>query len=83
MSVNDILSILMFVSFIGLLLTGFPVAWVLGGLSILFTAIAIVMDVDLGFAIGVDWDYASLSVNRIWDLMKNWVLVALPMFIFM
>ena len=83
MSINDVLSLLMFVSFIGLILTGFPVAWVLGGLSIVFTAIAIVMDVDLGFAIGVDWNYASLSVNRIWDVMKNWVLVALPMFIFM
>lgn len=83
MSINDALSLLMFVSFIGLILTGFPVAWVLGGLSIVFTAIAIVMDVDLGFAIGVDWNYASLSVNRIWDVMKNWVLVALPMFIFM
>lgn len=83
MNVNDVLSTLMFVSFIGLILTGFPVAWVLGGLSILFTAIAIVMDVDLGFALGVDWAYASLSVNRIWDVMRNWVLVALPMFIFM
>ena len=73
----------MFVSFIGLILTGFPVAWVLGGLSILFTAIAIVLDIDLGFAIAVDWAYTSLSVNRVWDVMKNWVLVALPMFIFM
>ena len=59
MSINDILSILMFASFIGLIMTGFPVAWVLGGLSIVFTAIAIVMDIDLGFAIGVDWSYAS------------------------
>ena len=64
-------------------MTGFPVAWVLGGLSVLFTAIAIVMDVDLGFALGVDWAYASLSVNRIWDVMKNWVFVALPLFVFM
>jgi tripartite ATP-independent transporter DctM subunit len=83
MSINDLLSVLMFISFIGLILTGFPVAWVLGGLSIIFTAIAIVLDVDLGFAIGVDWAYTSLSVNRIWDVMKNWVLVALPLFIFM
>jgi len=79
MSVNDVLSILMFVSFIGLILTGFPVAWVLGGLSIIFTAVAIVLDIDLGFAIGVDWSYTSLTVNRIWDVMRNWVLVALPM----
>jgi tripartite ATP-independent transporter DctM subunit len=82
-SVNDLLSILMFVSFIGLILTGFPVAWVLGGLSIAFTAIALVVDVDLGFTLGVDWAYTSLSVNRTWDVMRNWVLVALPMFIFM
>jgi len=83
MSINDLLSILMFVSFIGLILTGFPVAWVLGGLSIVFTVFAIVLDIDLGFTTGVDWAYTSLSVNRLWDVMKNWVLVALPMFIFM
>ena len=83
MSINDLLAALMFFAFIGLIFTGFPVAWVLGGLSILFTAIAIVLDVDLGFTIGVDWAYASLSVNRIWDVMNNWVLVALPLFIFM
>ncbi len=83
MWINNLLSILMFVSFIGLILTGFPVAWVLGGLSVVFTAIAIVLDIDLGFAIGVDWAYTSLSVNRVWAVMKNWVLVALPLFIFM
>ena len=83
MSINDYLALFMFVSFIGLILTGFPVAWVLGGLSVLFTAIAIVLEIDLGFFINVDWAYASLTVNRIWDVMKNWVLVALPMFIFM
>lgn len=83
MSINDVLSILMFLSFIGLILTGFPVAWILGGLSVLFTVIAIVLDIDLGFAIGVDWAYTSLSVNRVWDVMNNWVLVALPLFIFM
>ena len=83
MSVNDILSLSMFAAFIGLIMTGFPVAWVLGGLSVVFTMVAIILDIDLGFAIGVDWAYTSLTVNRIWDVMKNWVLVALPMFIFM
>ena len=83
MWINNLLSILMFVSFIGLILTGFPVAWVLGGLAVLFTAIAIVLEIDLGLATGVDWAYTSISVNRVWDVMKNWVLVALPLFIFM
>jgi len=83
MEFNEILCVLMFVSFIGLLFTGFPVAWVLGGLAVLFTAIAIVLEIDLGLATGVDWAYTSISVNRVWDVMKNWVLVALPLFIFM
>ncbi len=83
MLVNDYLSLLMFVSFIALIMTGFPVAWVLGGLAVLFTAIAIVIEADFGFPLDVDWAYASLSVDRIWDVMNNWVLVALPMFIFM
>ena len=83
MTIKDILSILMFVAFITLIFTGFPVAWVLGGLAVLFTAIAIVLEVDLGFVLGVDWAYTSLAVDRIWDGMNNWVLVALPMFIYM
>jgi tripartite ATP-independent transporter DctM subunit len=73
----------MFASFVLLIFTGYPVAWVLGGLAVFFTAIAVIAEVDFGVATGADWAYASLSVDRIWDLMNNWVLVALPMFIFM
>ncbi|MEM9302639.1 MAG: TRAP transporter large permease subunit, partial [Pseudomonadota bacterium] len=83
MSVNDVLSVLMFVAFIGLIMTGFPVAWVLGGLAVLFTALAIILEVDLGFVIGVDWSYTSLAIDRLWGTMSNWVLVALPLFVFM
>jgi tripartite ATP-independent transporter DctM subunit len=50
---------------------------------VVFTALAIVLEVDLGIPLGVDWPYASLSVDRIWNLMDNWVLVALPLFVFM
>ena len=80
---NEILALLMFLSFIALVFTGFPVAWILGGLSVLFTAFAIVLDVDFNVAIGVDWNYTSITVDRIWNVMENWVMVALPMFIFM
>ncbi len=83
MPVNEILAVLMFVSFIGLVFTGFPVAWILGGLSVLFTALAIVLEVDLGLRTGLDWHYTSISVDRIWNVMENWVMVALPMFILM
>ncbi len=83
MAGNEILAILMFVSFIGLVFTGFPVAWILGGLSVIFTAIAIVLEVDFQVPTGMDWNYASITVDRIWNVMENWVMVALPMFIFM
>ena len=51
--------------------------------SILFTMLAIIMEVDFAITIGVDWAYTSITVDRIWNVMENWVMVALPMFIFM
>lgn len=83
MTGSEILALAMFASFITLILTGFPVAWVLGGLAVLFTALAIVLEIDLGIATGVDWNYSSIAIERIWNVMGNWVMVALPMFIFM
>ena len=83
MTVREWLAVAMFVAFILGILSGFPVAWVLGGVAVLFTAIAIIVETDLGFYTGVDWSYASLVVDRIWNLMDNWVMVALPMFICM
>ena len=83
MAPNEILALLMFASFILLVFSGYPVAWILGGLSVIFTALAIVLDADFGIPIGMDWDYTSLAVDRIWNVMENWVMVALPMFIYM
>ena len=83
MAPNEILALLMFFSFIALVFTGFPVAWILGGLSVLFTALAIVLNVDFNMVATIDWAYTSLIVDRSWNVMENWVMVALPMFIFM
>ena len=83
MSAGDVLSVLMFMAFIGLIFSGFPVAWVLGGLAVVFTALGIIAQVDMGLPVFVSWDYSTLVVDRIWDIMNNWVLVALPMFVFM
>jgi tripartite ATP-independent transporter DctM subunit len=77
------MAVAMFASFMALIFSGFPVAWVLGGLAVAFTAFAIIAEHDFGILSGVDWSYASLVVDRSWDVMNNWVLVALPMFIFM
>ena len=83
MSPNEILALLMFFGFIVSVFTGYPIAWLLGGLSILLTALAIILEVDFHVPVGVDWSYTSLTIDRIWNVMENWVMVALPMFIFM
>ena len=83
MTGSEWLALAMFASFITLILSGFPVAWVLGGLAVFFTALAITLEIDLGIVSGVDWNYTSIAVERIWGVMGNWVMVALPMFIFM
>ncbi len=83
MAPNEVLALALFASFIVLVFTGFPVAWILGGLAVLFTAVAIVLRVDFGMPIPIDWAYTSLTVDRIWNVMENWVMVALPMFILM
>ena len=83
MSGAEILALMMIVAFIGLVFTGYPIAWILGGLAVGFTALAIIFEVDFAIATSVDWFYTSMSVDRIWDVMENWVMVALPMFIFM
>lgn len=82
---NEILVIAMLISFIGLIFTGFPVAWALAGVSIIFSFIAILGSEWFG------WDTYFLSdtrifgifVQRVYGQMSNWILVALPMFIFM
>lgn len=85
MEINEILVVAMLVSFIALIFTGIPVAWALAGVSIGFSFIAI-----YGFE-WFNWDTYFLTdfrifgifVQRIWGQMSNWILVALPMFIFM
>jgi tripartite ATP-independent transporter DctM subunit len=83
MSSNEALAVMMLLSFMALVFTGFPVAWILGGLAVVFTALAIVLEVDFQIPMGIDWSYTSLTVDRIWNVMENWVMVALPMFVFM
>ena len=79
----EALALTMIVGFIVLVFTGYPIAWILGGLAIVFTALAIILEVDFAIPTSVDWFYTSMTVDRIWDVMENWVMVALPMFIFM
>ncbi|MEM9577915.1 MAG: TRAP transporter large permease subunit [Pseudomonadota bacterium] len=80
----------MFMTFIGLLFTGFPVAWTLAGTGMVFCTAAYLFDNDFMLWTGLEstftgLDYLTLGavVNRVYATMSNAVLVALPMFIFM
>ncbi len=73
---GEILSGLMFFGIIGFLLLGFPVAFTLAGVSLIFGLV--------GWSFGV-FDLSNLGsvVNRYIGYMTNEVLVAVPLFIFM
>lgn len=64
-------ALLMFALLILLLLTGYPVAFILGAISLLFGSIFL----------GVD--FFQLLPFRIWGVMTNFTLLAVPLFVFM
>ncbi len=73
----------MFVTFIAFLFSGYPISFVLMGTAALFTLVGYLADIYLDTTTGVSYLYVGMVVNRIYKLMDNWVLVAIPMFIFM
>jgi len=77
------LVIAMFVTFIALIFTGFPVAWVLAGVGILFAGVGYITDMLNWTFTGLNYKVLGMLHGRIFAIMYNWVLVALPMFIFM
>lgn len=86
MALNEILVVSMFFTFIALLFTGFPIAWVLAGTSVLFTALGAILEyfgISLGGFYEANFITFKANISRIYRLGDNQVLVALPMFIFM
>jgi len=83
MATTDYLVIAMFATFIAFMLTGYPIAFCLYGTAILFTPVGYLADHYLGTSTGVDFNYFGIAVTRIFSTMSNWVLVSLPMFIYM
>ena len=63
--------IVMFISLMVMLLLGYPVAFTLGAVALVFGGIF------LGF------DFFNLLPLRIWGIMTNFTLIAVPLFIFM
>jgi tripartite ATP-independent transporter DctM subunit len=70
------LDLAMFVALCGLILIGFPVAFTLAGTALIFAG--------LGWALGVfDPAFFGFFPNRIYGVMTNEVLIAVPLFVFM
>lgn len=67
----DYISLILFATVFSLLLLGFPVAFTLGGVSLIFGF----------FTFGLN--FFQLLPLRIWGTMSNYVLIAVPLFIFM
>ena len=59
-----------------LLLTGFPVAFILSGVSLLFALIGVLFDF-------FDYSFLMAFPNRLFGVMGNQNLLAVPLFIFM
>jgi len=68
---HDLLPLWMFVVLTVLLMAGFPVAFTLLGTSLCFGLI------------GFGWGFFNLLPLRIWGIMNNGTLLAVPLFIFM
>jgi tripartite ATP-independent transporter DctM subunit len=70
------LDLAMFVALCALILIGFPVAFTLAGTALLFAG--------LGLLLGVfDPSFFGFFPNRIYGVMTNEVLIAVPLFVFM
>ena len=68
---TELLPFLMFLALVVFLLLGYPVAFTLGGVALVFGV--------LGFGL----DFFTLLPMRIWTRMTSFILVAVPLFVFM
>ncbi len=81
----EFLAIGLMASFILLLFSGYPVAWILAAVSLLFAMLGIVLGNQFGYDtyLMTSWDKFSGVIDRFDGIMSNWVLVSLPMFVYM
>ena len=67
----EVWALVMLAVAVGLLLLGYPVAFTLGAVALLFG----------GISLGLD--FFTLLPLRIWGIMTNFTLIAVPLFVFM
>ena len=73
---QEIIIILMLVSLLAVLMTGFPVAFTLAGVALFFGMIGSTLDL-------FDMAFIQALPNRIYGIMTNDLLIAVPLFVFM
>lgn len=76
MIISDWLGPLMFLAVLILLFTGFPVAFSLGGIALLFAGLGVWTDY-------FGWELMMAMPERTFGVMSNYLLLAIPFFIFM
>ena len=72
MTTNELYAVLMIIGLLGGVVIGFPVAFMLGGLGIIFGAFA--------FGTGLASYQAALNT---FGVMSGWSLLAIPLFVYM
>ena len=72
----DLLGPLMFGVVFLLIFSGYPVAFSLGGTALIFAAIGVSLDI-------FQWSLMYAFPERVFGIMSNYVLLAVPFFIFM
>lgn len=72
----ELMAILLFVSICLALMAGYPVAFTLGGVSLLFAGIGVLTGT-------FDPSYLSALPNRLFGIMNNQTMLAVPLFVFM
>ncbi len=82
MDLNLVFVLLMFGSFAALLFTGYPVAFILAGVGLIFAGLGEVLNI-WGVEVDADLSYLGLVNNRIYGVMSSYGLVPIPLFIFM
>lgn len=80
--INLVLVLLMFVTFVALLTTGYPVAFVLGGTGLVFALLGEAFN-HWGYDVDAGLSYVGLVHNRMYGVMSSYGLVPIPLFIFM
>ncbi|MFL2682743.1 MAG: TRAP transporter large permease subunit [Alphaproteobacteria bacterium] len=73
---QEIIIILMLVSLLAVLMTGFPVAFTLAGVALFFGMLGSTLDL-------FDMAFIQALPNRIYGIMTNDLLIAVPLFVFM